>query len=135
MKFIIPLIPVGQKRARKGKFGFYDPQNKIKRELKEWFYAEMIQKGVKMISKVPVEVKMTFHMPIPKSASKTLKNKYRQYCCPHIVKPDIDNIVKFYLDAMSSVVYQDDNCIFSVHATKVYSDQPRTELEVRVYDE
>jgi len=128
MHFSIPGIPHSQKRARKGKYGFYNPQSREKKQVQYYLLAQMNENGFKMLCNDPIKVKVTFHMPIPKSFSKSLKNKLRESPHPHIVKPDIDNLIKFILDCMTGIVYQDDNCIYRISSSKTYSQNPSTKV-------
>jgi Holliday junction resolvase RusA-like endonuclease len=70
---------------------------------------------------VPITVIFNFYMPIPQSLSKKVHEND-----PHIKKPDIDNLVKMYLDAMNQMVFKDDSLIYRTSAIKVYSVSPRT---------
>ena len=45
---------------------------------------------------------------------------YGQY---KITKPDADNVAKFYLDAMSGIVYEDDNIIAKLIVSKYYVEE------------
>jgi len=46
-------------------------------------------------------------------------------------KPDIDNILKCYLDAMNDIVYKDDKQVVTIHATQVYGTFPVVEVLVK----
>jgi Holliday junction resolvase RusA-like endonuclease len=46
-------------------------------------------------------------------------------------KPDIDNILKAYLDAMNGIVYEDDTQVVSLHSTKVYGTVGLVEVLVK----
>jgi Holliday junction resolvase RusA-like endonuclease len=46
-------------------------------------------------------------------------------------KPDIDNILKCYLDAMNEIVYLDDKQVVTIHATQVYGTSPVVEVLVK----
>lgn len=48
-------------------------------------------------------------------------------------KPDVDNVEKLILDAMTGVVYPDDKQVFCVTNSKTFSDNPRTEILVTGY--
>ena len=44
----------------------------------------------------------------------------------HLKKPDVDNLVKLYLDVLSGIVFEDDNCVSLGFAIKIYSPDPKT---------
>ena len=51
----------------------------------------------------------------------------------HSVKPDIDNLIKFYSDLLNKRFYVDDCQICALAAIKVYSweNNPRTEVTIQ----
>ena len=49
---------------------------------------------------------------------------------PHLVKPDLDNLVKLILDAGNNSLWDDDKLIFSCNASKRYSKENATILRV-----
>ena len=81
-------------------------------------------------TKLPVKICVNFFLPIPKSFSK----KKTEDCLNGMVmptsKPDLDNFLKLFLDAMNKVVYMDDSQIVEIFATKVYSKYPCTVINV-----
>ena len=80
-------------------------------------------------------------MPRPKShyctgkRSHVLRAKAPTF---HSVRPDIDNLIKFYMDLLNKGFYVDDSQICALASIKVYSDDldwnndhPRTEVEIK----
>ena len=71
-------------------------------------------------------------MKRPKSHYRTgkysdlIKDRFKNII--HTKKPDIDNLIKFVLDALSGQngFFLDDNLIESIYAKKIYSDNPKT---------
>jgi len=65
-------------------------------------------------------------MPIPKSKSSKLDGT------PHYKRPDNDNLQKMYLDClqMAGNILTDDSIVSEIHAYKVYSKNPRTEIVI-----
>lgn len=43
-------------------------------------------------------------------------------------KPDIDNLIKFYMDVLTGIVYNDDSCVVKVEANKFYSQKRYTKI-------
>lgn len=76
----------------------------------------------------PLSVSIWFTMPIPKSWSKKAKaNAVGEY---HDKKPDADNLVKGVFDSLNKIVWQDDNQVAKVTATKIYGEKPGIEVEI-----
>jgi Holliday junction resolvase RusA-like endonuclease len=48
----------------------------------------------------------------------------------HSVKPDLDNMIKFYADVCNGIVYEDDAQLAKITAEKIYSKEPRTEITI-----
>jgi Holliday junction resolvase RusA-like endonuclease len=65
-------------------------------------------------------------MTIPRTASK--RRQIELDGMHHIIKPDIDNMIKYYLDICTNVVFKDDCIIAQVTARKVYDQNPRTQF-------
>lgn len=73
-------------------------------------------------------------MPIPKSMPRNERADAEKGYLKHIKKPDVDNLVKLYLDVLSGTVIKDDNAVSLGAAIKVYSSIPRVEIYVEETD-
>ena len=113
-------IPKAQKRHRFGKGFVYDPSKKDKAQLLPLLRSQL---GSLPTAK-PVGVALVFYMPIPKSYTKKKKALMQDETYPHTNKPDIDNMMKFYLDCLPF----DDKVIYKIEAEKIYSPRPRVEM-------
>lgn len=110
---IIPVAPVPKPRmtrnsswkpAAKRYFAFKDElRGHVKGELEPRF---MVQ----------------FNVPMPKSWSK--KRRAEMLGKPHQSKPDVDNYLKAFMDALCS----DDSYVYDVRATKYWADTGSIEL-------
>ena len=60
---------------------------------------------------------ITFYIEMPKSWSK--KKREAMYMKPHQSKPDLDNLVKAYCDAL----YDDDAGVYAIQCAKYWSDE------------
>jgi Holliday junction resolvase RusA-like endonuclease len=130
--FIVPGEPIAQGRARFSmRSGFvraYDPKKSsqyksyVARIAKETYPLEAID-GM-------VEVEFTYYMPIPKSFTKTKRNAAISGTIRPAVKPDIDNLAKATMDAITGICFEDDKQIVSCKLDKYYSAEPRTEVKV-----
>ena len=75
-------------------------------------------------------MKITAHKPIPKSTSKRKLLLMLERLIRPAKKPDWDNIGKVVCDALNKVAFYDDAQIVDGRVIKVYSDQPRVEVEI-----
>ena len=70
----------------------------------------------------PVELHVLFRM-------RKLKSMPKDRPLP-IVKPDLDKMIRSIKDALTGILYQDDAQIVSLHARKVYGDEPGVDIEL-----
>ncbi len=140
MEYIIDGDPKAQKRHRyrrtSGRIISYDPSKRDKQALAKQLASSMTStsKPLEML-KGPIRIMLRFYFRRPKS-------HYRQGKYSHLLKktapsshtstPDIDNLVKFVMDAGNKIVWKDDSQIEGVFASKTYtnSKRPRTEIEI-----
>ena len=106
----------------------YDPSSKDKDRFKK----ECAEFAPKMPLEGAISVSMVFHMPRPKSHYRSGKYSHLlKDMSPrkHTSRPDIDNITKFYLDAMTGLFWKDDSSVCSIEAIKIYRKQGSVEIE------
>lgn len=132
IKFTIPGPPKGKGRPRFARRGnsvtTYTPQQTVEYERTvKWSWRA--QSGQKFERETPIEVRMVFFMPIPKSLSK--KKQLQLDGTFHSKKSDIDNLIKAILDGCNGLAYSDDAQISSLTAEKRYSFEPRTEVIIK----
>lgn len=131
VKITLPVTPVPKGRPkttiRYGRAVIYTPEKTLKFE--KLVRHHLVAQGVKVI-KNPVKMNVKFHMPIPKSWTKKKKNLAICGKLKHTTTPDIDNLEKAVMDAMNGFVYSDDKLVFSKYSEKLYSENPRIELDV-----
>jgi Holliday junction resolvase RusA-like endonuclease len=120
-------IPKAQPRAkafvRGNRAGVYDPgtSNDWKADVRRAAFAEWDR----MIFTGPVEVRLAFRMPRPKSHFRS--NGLLKPNAPKWVekKPDLDNLEKAVLDALTNIgIWRDDSQVVRVTKSKQYCDQP-----------
>ena len=68
------------------------------------------------------------------------KIKLRNYISErlwHVKKPDLDNLIKSLFDSISKseIVWSDDNIVCDLRAKKLYSPNPRIEIEIEEIEE
>lgn len=114
--------PMSQTRHRHtSRGGFvrtYDPMAKDKEDFVKYVSENYdIEKIEGMI-----DVMIIANFAIPKSYSEKRKKALNGQMRPK--KPDVDNIAKFYLDALNEILYDDDAQIVSLNVIKRYSILP-----------
>ena len=121
--FSVEGTPIGKGRpkfARRGNFvSTYTP---TKTRDYETLIAEAARLAMSTAEplKTPVAAYIYITVPIPQSYSKKRSKACLDGSERPCKKPDCDNIVKAFLDAMNKIVYEDDSQIVSIHATKRY---------------
>lgn len=115
---ILNVTPMGAPRANQGKSWFARGKN----------YMMFKDKLREEIERVGFKVKngyldLIFCMPIPnieRGSKRSVREKVSRHGQPHRQKPDVDNILKGFMDAM----FTDDAMIYRVTAIKVWTFKP-----------
>jgi Holliday junction resolvase RusA-like endonuclease len=74
----------------------------------------------------PLKVWMYFWMPMPTSWSE--KKRALQDGKPHIITPDVDNLIKLVGDSGNGILWIDDKQIYEMHALKQYRKEYGIEI-------
>jgi len=113
--------PVSLKRHRHRKFGgTYDPSKKEKED-----FVKLINNLPEKKMEKPIKCILFFFCKRPKSHYKTGKNiNILKEASPkyNVNNKDLDNMVKFVLDALNDKLYVDDCQIIEIQCRKLYSD-------------
>ena len=127
--------PKAQKRHRHTKAGFtYDPSKSDKND----FLALIHAKAPKQPLKGDISLKVTFGMPYVKKHYRTGKYSGELKPNPPLTytnKPDIDNMLKFVMDAGNNVIWYDDSQIWKVEMEKIYTEHPSTWIKIEETNE
>jgi Holliday junction resolvase RusA-like endonuclease len=132
--FTVEGTPIGKGRpkfARRGNFvSTYTP---TKTRDYEAIIAEQarIAMGSSEPLKTPVAAYIYITVPIPQSYSKKRTEACLNNSERPCKKPDIDNIIKAFLDSMNGIVYDDDSQVVSLHSTKRYGTVGTVEVIVK----
>jgi Holliday junction resolvase RusA-like endonuclease len=81
----------------------------------------------------PIMIEINFYMSRPKGHYGTGKNaNVLKPSAPewHTGRPDLDNLEKFVKDALNKIYWRDDSLICQTTCRKLYSDRPRTEIDI-----
>ena len=125
-------VPVGKGRPRsyhrpgmKG-IGHYTPAKTLSYESHvRAAYIEAVHGEVRPRTG-PIELGITATFPIPKSRSKRWRERAAApgKAVPHVITPDLDNILKAISDGLNGVAFVDDKQICAVGARKEYGSVP-----------
>ena len=117
----IKFEPVSLKRHRhRLKGGTYDPSKKDKDD-----FIKVIENFPEEKMTKPLRCVLNFYCKRPKIHYKSGKNAHiLKDTSPkyNINNKDLDNMVKFVLDALNDKLYTDDSLIFEISCSKMYSD-------------
>ena len=64
-----------------------------------------------------------------------MKKKEKLYGHPAPNRPDLDNYIKFILDAGLKILWTDDNIITKITACKLYATEPETIIQIELDNE
>lgn len=141
MKITIPGTPVAQGRMRsrilKGFVITYDPNAKEKQCIRETLKTICNDRGNNQTTEVfdgegynfP-RISFIFYMPIPKSIRKKDVELYNSGKLKHDKKPDIDNLIKLYLDCLDGIIIHGDQKVSLGSCIKLYDKEPRTVISI-----
>jgi Holliday junction resolvase RusA-like endonuclease len=117
-------IPIAWKRPGQARWGRYDLQRGVKDALGCIISS---QTTLHTTFTKPVALEAEFVFPKPRSYPRYL------YGLSHAKKPDLDNLLKFYLDLCKDYdVYTDDSIVVKVNASKRYifaNENPHVSLK------
>ena len=126
--------PVGKGRPRFAKRGnfvsTYTPQ-KTKTYEDEIRMMARAAMGSSEPLDTPVTVAIYIRVGIPNSFSKQKRKDALENIEKPTKKPDADNVLKCFLDAMNGIVYLDDKQVVNIHLTKVYAETPAVDVMVK----
>lgn len=122
-----PKSAINRKRGGR-KIIVYDPA-KVK-QFKRAILLEAKLSGFKPLTGA-LDVALVFYRSSRKSVTgKEYERRIRGLSLP-VIKPDLDNYEKSFLDALKGVFWNDDSQICHIDAWKLYSDRPRISIKVK----
>ncbi len=134
MKFVIPIIPTAQMRARhavRGTFAttYKAPEQRSREETLKAFLAQ-VQPVAPLEG--PLLLGVRAYLPMPKMNRRDTEAALAGDLRP-VTKPDLDNLLKQIKDCLSQMLFWgDDKQVvgYLPHTGKYYSDRPRWEIEI-----
>lgn len=125
----IPGTPVAQGRPRFSRYGHaYDPATSRQYKQAVAFCARNAYSDDPLTG--AISVTMRIYRPIQKAGSKKLHADKEAGRVRPTVKPDVDNVYKAVSDAMTGIIWHDDNQIVQVNISKFYALRPHVEVEI-----
>jgi Holliday junction resolvase RusA-like endonuclease len=112
--------PIAQQRPRLARGHIFNP-NAEQKEAHGWIFKEAMMHAHKNCTDKPVIVDFHFFFKRLKSSPVYMTQRV-----------DLDNIIKFYQDAMSTIVYDDDKRIISLTARKEFA--PENSVSITIYE-
>lgn len=77
-----------------------------------------------------LDMRIQAFYPIPKSASKRMRERMINHEVRPTKKPDSDNIIKIIADSLNNIAYHDDSQIVDVMFRKFYAEKPRVTVTI-----
>jgi len=111
-------------KGSSGGIGHYTPQRTedYERLVKLCAFPEMRGRGVLV---GPISLQLNLYFEIPESWPRKRQNSALALMERPTTKPDIDNVLKIFGDALNGVVWQDDKQIVETIVRKYYSKDPK----------
>ena len=120
--------PMPDQRPRVAKRGGIIPNPRVT-EWKSTVQLEGIRyMGVMSPMIDPVDLSLAFHMPIPQSWSSAKKRECAGTA--KTSKPDVDNLAKLVMDALNTIMWQDDAQIARLSVSKYYANDNITGVQI-----
>ena len=141
ISFVLYEIP---QTSHRGKARTFSRNNKLLTQIyvpnakaNKNYMTEFIQStfdSVKLIC-TEMEIDIIFYLPTPVSLSNSQKIYCEEGLIRPMIKPDVDNVSKAYIDMCTSNLFLDDALVTDLHISKRYSIKPRVEVTIRYYED
>lgn len=133
--YTLHLEPKPQSRPRFGRYGTYEDK-----KMKQWKHnceSQLRLMNPKTIEKGAIFVAMTFYIYPPKRIAEMKKKRLELESETIYVdkRPDIDNYIKAVLDCSNEILFKDDGQVAALSSQKLYSLNPRIEIEITSLEE
>lgn len=139
LSMIFYMVPKPSHRPRQGgirKKVFYVKNASFNNEIfKEFIDSNDHIKKLHGVISTPCKIDMDFYLPTPLTANKIDKLLAELRLFYPISRPDIDNILKTYLDMIQKHLLLDDSLIIDSRVRKFYSIKPRIEITIEYLSE
>ena len=135
--WVVNMDPEAQKRHRHTKCGrTYDPSSALKTAFRK--KSLLLCPGIEHVDTHAMSMRVVFRCRRPQSHYTTKARTKLSKKAPlwHVYKCDIDNYVKFVMDALCGTFYKDDAQIFEINARKewVHEGEQGVDVELVSYE-
>lgn len=136
-RFVVHGLPVAQPRPRFTKKGYaYTPAKHPVNEWKRLVELAALEGGPfePIESSEPLALTIDFQMPRPKNKTWKTRPMPQHW---HVRRPDIDNLCKSTIDAMTGICFQDDNQVAQLTTSKYVAEgvtEPLAMITIRIMD-
>lgn len=133
--YTLHLEPKPQSRPRFGRNRAYEDGKMT--QWKRNCVSQLRLLNPKIIPNGPVCVSMTFYIYPPKRIAEAKKKRLELELEAIYVdkRPDIDNYIKAVLDCSNEILFKDDGQVAALSSQKLYSLNPRIEIEITSLEE
>lgn len=127
----LPFLAVGESRPRvfvnphTKKIQAISPSKRNRAAFRKLLF--MHYHATPLCGSLEVEIECQF----PPPASHSAKRRREMIGKPKLTKPDVDNVLKFILDAGNMILWEDDRQITKVLISKIYGPEPKIKLAVK----
>jgi len=111
-----------------GKVWVFDSQKKEKEQCR-WQMRSYVPSG--QLLTCPCAIEFIFSFNVPDTVSRATRRQMLAGEIKHFKKPDLDNMQKFYLDAMNGFVFVDDCQVEEINAKKIWSESEGTKIIIK----
>jgi Holliday junction resolvase RusA-like endonuclease len=134
-RYTLHLEPKPQSRPRFGRNGTYE--DKVMKQWKRNCESQLRLMNPKIIEKGAIFVSMAFYIYPPKRIAEVKKKRLELESEEIYVdkRPDIDNYIKAVLDCSNEILFKDDGQVAALSSQKLYSLNPRIEIEITSLEE
>jgi Holliday junction resolvase RusA-like endonuclease len=130
LRFDVPGNPQGKRRARFARAGHFiksyqDPVTVNYETFIREMFCLAYPKFVPL--EIPLEIFIDAHCAMPKTSEKKRRMMLQGKIRP-AKKPEVDNIAKVILDALTGLAFKNDSQVVALYVHKDYSEQPRVHV-------
>lgn len=117
------------RRRGGGRIQMYNPSSIEMNLMKNAIRGRLTSQAIYFRRDVPVKLSIVFFVPRPaahflgsRRTAEAILPEWRGEIS-HLGKPDLDNLIKFIMDVLNGIGYEDDNQVYKISSKKVYDNE------------